>query len=296
MSIVRRVLLTCSSLLCLLPIAACCFGQGLNWSPSGQVTTLGPGFTPDPMLLTGTAGGPAAAQSMHGTCRGYLPILPSHLLRVTAPMHLRLLVHSEQDTTLVVRLADGSYLCNDDADGVDPIVEHDFPAGDHIVWVGTYGSGLTANYQLALTTNPSLRPSALAGAPSSGAAGADTDGPVLMTGTGIVQSATGNLPGVTPGSTCTYTKRQVVPPGNFDCRWRVECSGIVVYGEGSGGYNPCQDPSWGPGVLVRDANTESGDGDPSFVIEAGRMIIRSDERGTRGPYTIEATVVATPPG
>ena len=76
-------------------------------------------------------------------------------------MTLRVLAHSDVDTTLVVQLADGTYLCNDDTDGRDPVVEGSFPAGNHNVYVGTYSAGQTAPYTLGLTVNPAITPSTM---------------------------------------------------------------------------------------------------------------------------------------
>jgi hypothetical protein len=307
----KRVTLIASLVPIVLTMLACCFGQNGfgNFTVSGPTTTIAPGFAPDPMLIHGTAGGPTDASTLRPECRGFLSLIPSQTLALTAPMSLRIMAHSDQDTTLVVQLADGTYVCNDDSDGVDPLVEHAFPAGNHNVFVGTYASGTSAQYTLGITTNPTVTPSTMQsagplgmipGGPigpggAGGAAGTPADGPVLVTGTATVAMVTGNLPGVTAGTVCTYTQMAVVPPGAFDCRWRVECGGTVVYGEGGGGFNPCRDPSWPPGVLVADSNTESNDGDPSLIINPGGMSVRSDAQGSHGEITITATLSPTAP-
>lgn len=147
--------------------AGCCFtAQGGATPASGPITSLAPGFTPDPILLSGTAGGPTAAPSLDARCTGWVSTTASHTLEVTAPIPLlRVMAHmdiDDGDATLVVRLADGTYVCNDDADALDPIVElTNLPAGEHHVFVGIRSETATAPYRLALTSSPALRPSAL---------------------------------------------------------------------------------------------------------------------------------------
>ena len=306
----KRIMFVGSVLVVGATAAACCFGNQGSFDMDGPVTALTPGFSPDPMILRGSAGGPTDASTQNPMCRGFVGLLPSHTLQLASPMPLRILAHSDADTTLVVRLADGSYLCNDDTDGHDPVVEGSFPAGDHDVFVGTYSSGSSAPYALGLTVNPAILPSTMeapqpvVGGPMGGPLGGPTGGgpapgTVLQTGTATVALVTGNLPGVTAGSTCSYTQSAADPSSGFDCRWRVECNGVVVYGDGTGGYAPCHDPSWPPGVLVADTGTTGVDNDPSLVINPGGMSVRDDAQGPRGEYSITATLaggVPIPPG
>jgi hypothetical protein len=292
-----------------LPMAGCCFGGGLGGggiTATGPVTVVGPGFTPDPMILSGQAGGPRDASTMSSSCRGHVGFGPSHTLSVTAAMPvLRVMAHSDTDTTLVVQLADGRYFCNDDGDGFDPVVDlASVPPGQHNVYVGTYSAGASAAYQLGLTTNPSITPSTMlqpiAGPTVGGGGGGAPSGAVLRTGTATVQLVSGNLPGVSAGTQCTFTQTSAdAAVTGFDCRWQVVCAGITVYGEGDGGFNPCSDPSWPPGTQVADMNTSANDRDPSLVINPGGMMVRDDSAGTRGEYQITATVgpaLPVPPG
>lgn len=289
-----------------LPTSGCCFGGQTTgdgmFAVSGPVTMISPGFAPDPMMLSGIAGGGTDATTLAPTCRGHIGATPSHTLSVTSPMPmLRLMAHSETDTTLVVRLSDGRYVCNDDGDGFDPIVDlPNVPAGQHNVFVGTYGAGTTAPYQLGVTTNPSITPSTMT-QPIAGVAGGTgiAPGTVMRTGTATVQLVSGNLPGVTQGTTCEFTQLAVDPTMGFDCRWQVVCSGVTVYGEGEGGFNPCTDPMWPPGTQVADTSTSAVDRDPSLVINAGGMMVRDDAQGPRGEYQITATMTPAmpiPPG
>lgn len=282
----------------LLALGGCCFGNpgGMSAPMSGPITPLADGFSPDPMILVGAAGGPRDARSIHPTCNGHVALVPSHTLSVETPMSsLRIFAHAEGDTTLVVQLSDGRFVCNDDGEGTDPIVDiENLPIGQHHVFVGTYSPGATVDYQLGLTRNRAMSPSFFAQQAAPNVAPEIPTGTPMRSGTVTVQLVSGGLPGITTGTQCTYTQFSVDPSTGFDCRWQVVCAGVTVYGEGSGGYNPCSDPSWPPGTQVADLGTSSSDRDPSFVINAGGMMVRDDAQGTRGAFQITATLDPIP--
>lgn len=123
---------------------------------------IGPGFTPDPMTATGDAGGPFDASTRNPQCRGYIGAVSNHTLHLTrAFTNLRILVNAPQDTTLVVQLSNGEYRCNDDAEGLNPIVQGPFPAGIHRIYVGTIQQRGNASYTLAVTENATLSAASL---------------------------------------------------------------------------------------------------------------------------------------
>ena len=165
----------CVAALLLSGSAGCCFGNHLpppppttSASTEGQATlTLAPGFAPDPTLVTGTAGGPTDAATMGPACRGWIASVPSVVLTTSAAIPiLRVVVNASQDTTLVVRLASGEVLCDDDSGGsLNPAISGSFPAGRHEIYVGEYTrSSAGTPFQLGLTTNAALGPADL-GAP-----------------------------------------------------------------------------------------------------------------------------------
>jgi hypothetical protein len=132
-----------------------------------MLVSIGPGFVPDPIVRRGVAGGPMPAASMAEFCAGYLPEQPSVLLKVEPGLSgLRILVHTQGDATLVVQLANGRILCNDDSEGLNPIIEG-IPPGRHRVWVGTYGtSDIGTPYTIAFTQQPTLATYGLDGLPT----------------------------------------------------------------------------------------------------------------------------------
>ena len=131
-----------------------------------QAVTLGAGFAPDPNIVTTTAGGSVAASTLATPgvfCGGNVGLVPNVTLTTTAPIAgLRVLARSTQDTTLIVRLSDGTVLCDDDGGGYpNPAVQGNFPAGVHQVYVGAFHTGQTPAATVAFTTNPALQNAAL---------------------------------------------------------------------------------------------------------------------------------------
>jgi len=167
-------------------VAGCCFGGSPNTPPppvtppgggttvtppqptAASAITLAPGFAPDPTLVVGNAGGPVQASTMGAMCRGTIGTAPNVTLTTTAMIsNLRIVVNAPQDTTLIVRLANGQVLCDDDGGGYpNPMVSGMFPPGQHQVYVGTYNPTATGvGFTLGFTTNPSVSAGSLGAAP-----------------------------------------------------------------------------------------------------------------------------------
>jgi hypothetical protein len=103
--------------------------------------------------LDAMAGGQVQVPGTLGTgCLGWVPAAPSVALRLTALVPvLAISAQASLDTTLVVRLPDGTYSCNDDYLGTNPVaVVGGAPAGTYTVWIGTYQQQ-TAQIPVALT-------------------------------------------------------------------------------------------------------------------------------------------------
>ncbi|MCB9532148.1 MAG: hypothetical protein H6700_10315 [Myxococcales bacterium] len=106
-------------------------------------------FQPDPFAITVRAGGNDAIAEANvydptgGTCNGWVnagqpDIAITYTSRGTP---LTFSVNSESDTTLIVNLPDGTWRCNDDANGntLNPrLYFGDGMSGRYSVWVGTY--------------------------------------------------------------------------------------------------------------------------------------------------------------
>jgi hypothetical protein len=100
------------------------------------------GFLPDPYVMTMLSGGPldAAALALGSGCAGYINNVPDfRIVWSGQATSLRLFFLSEGDTTLVVRTPTGKYACNDDFDGLNPLVQLTNPdEGSYDIWVGSY--------------------------------------------------------------------------------------------------------------------------------------------------------------
>lgn len=129
-------------------------------TPQGPIQ-LTPGFQPDPLVARGVAGGPLAAAGMSPECLGYIGQQPSHVVQLAAGFQtLRVIVSSQQDTTLVIRGPQGEFRCNDDRDleggDVNPLVEGAFGPGAYSVWVGSYEQGVQAPYAIGFSEIPTI--------------------------------------------------------------------------------------------------------------------------------------------
>jgi len=114
-----------------------------NASPSFGTIALGSGFSPDPRVIAVTAGGRLSAQSIDPDCRGSVANAPDVRLNFDAgSLPLIISVDSNADTTLAVNGPDGSWYCDDDTNGVNPVVRFSSPqSGRYDIYVGHYQEG-----------------------------------------------------------------------------------------------------------------------------------------------------------
>ena len=134
----------------------------LSGCGAGGPVELPAGFT-GTTKVSGRFGGTTDARTWSADCRGYVSTSPDHEVQNAGELpYVRFVVNGGSlDTTLVVQLPDGTYRCNDDADGRNPIVEGPLPAGLTKVWVGGYNSGTVGNYRLGITTVSTTTPDSL---------------------------------------------------------------------------------------------------------------------------------------
>jgi len=72
------------------------------------------------------------------------------------------MVRSEGDTVLLVHRPDGSFVCDDDTEGRNPVVTGAFPKGTYRLWVGSYQPRSNDGYVLGITQIADVMPSTLA--------------------------------------------------------------------------------------------------------------------------------------
>jgi hypothetical protein len=104
---------------------------------------IAPGFTPDPIGVQVTSGGGLDASSMGlgHDCSGFVTAQPDFNVRLTGRSNFfRLFFEGAgKDATLIINKPDGSWVCNDDAVGTDPMVDIANAApGLYNVWIGSY--------------------------------------------------------------------------------------------------------------------------------------------------------------
>jgi hypothetical protein len=116
----------------------------IGLEPTFGAVQLTAGFLPDPHVVDVVAGGPidAAAAGLAEGCNGFIAEAPDFRLDyATAPnIPLHIFVTAEVDTTLVINQPDGTWVCNDDTNGLNPVVSFATPlAGVYDIYIGTYG-------------------------------------------------------------------------------------------------------------------------------------------------------------
>lgn len=151
MTMPRRTISACSALafaLCtLLPTMSA--AQDTSASPNYGTVNLRSGFSPDPHVVEVQAGGRINInEAVSSDCRGYVSNAPDLRLSYTSGsgvLPLLIAVQSDSDTTLLVNAPDGRWYCNDDTNGLDPLIRFNNPSsGRYEIWVGTYSnSGMT---------------------------------------------------------------------------------------------------------------------------------------------------------
>lgn len=131
-----------------------------NAQPSYGSFQLAAGFTPDPWVQSLQAGGSTPVNGKLGPdCTGYImasaPDFDLYYSAGSLPLYIT--VESGADTTLVINAPDGRWYCNDDFNGLDPMVLFQNPAsGMYNIWVGVHGSDQLQPATLKITElNPS---------------------------------------------------------------------------------------------------------------------------------------------
>jgi hypothetical protein len=176
-----------------------------------QVDSAGRGL---PVAQWGLSGGPADAPTDNNSaCLGFTAESPDHVMTIaqTIPM-LRVAVASEGDTTLLIHGPYG-WTCNDDANGFNPALETEFPAGTYRIWVGSYIMGeyhdytLSVDYAQAPMPTPTPTPPGPtmidAGSFTSLGPRADAGPSELASGVVLVGRASGDIDTAYIGSTAT---------------------------------------------------------------------------------------------
>lgn len=110
---------------------------------SGQERiSLSAGFLPDPVAVEVYSGGSENAADLGGSCVGAIASSPDVVVNFNSRGGLlSFTFQSDGDTSLVINGPDGRYYCNDDTNGLDPVLTwRNAPSGQYDIWIGAVGS------------------------------------------------------------------------------------------------------------------------------------------------------------
>lgn len=188
--------------------------------PNYAIIGLDPNFFElmdgSPAVISIVSGGDVDANATDPSCRGFGTSQPDLVVFWSGQVNtLRFFFSSLGDTTLIINMPDGTYACNDDGDGLNPVVDIVNPAeGEYAIWVGSFSSTALNPGYLFMTPDTTLAPSTLAEPllMASGSTGGVT--PTVVQSTGGTASS-GGLSGSssTSGSTTTTGPINLQPAG-----------------------------------------------------------------------------------
>ncbi len=140
-----RIVLLTSAVVVALMAAGSASAQDPSAAAGGGMRARA-GFTPDPIRVSIYSGGPIDASRLGGACVGMIARAPDYEFTYTAgSFPLSFGVVSNGDTSLVINGPDGRWYCNDDAQGLNPILTWGRPAsGSYDIWVGAVGEGASS--------------------------------------------------------------------------------------------------------------------------------------------------------
>jgi len=126
-------------------VAACVLGNAGS-ALAQQEISLSAGFLPDPVTVDLYSGGSTEAYTVGRNCVGTIAASPDvNVYFDSNGGRLAFAVYSDRDTSLVINGPDGRYYCNDDTNGLNPVlIWGSAPSGTYNIWVGAVGDGAPA--------------------------------------------------------------------------------------------------------------------------------------------------------
>ena len=207
-------------------------------TPSNGTHNVVTNFQPDPQSYTVVAGGSVDSTSIQtntGSCyAGWVGSVPTIRVNFTSGTYpLRFYIDTPgTDTTLAINDPNGTWSCNDDEVGLQPVIDYASPAsGQYDIFVGTYAQGETPSVTLFVTELPNQY----------GPGGDTTDpqvaGTIDWTGAptfGTYSLATGFSPDptnytVTAGGTVEASSSLTTPTGTCYAGWVATTPDVRVH-------------------------------------------------------------------
>jgi hypothetical protein len=147
-----RIILALAAFACVVTPS---FAQNLSATPTYGTYSLSGGFNPDPTNIRVSSGGNIDAAKLGNGCTGFIASAPDVRINYDpGSLPLIISVSSNADTSLVINLPNGQWLCDDDSGNgaLNPsITLRNVQAGQYDVWVGTYGETSAKSAQLSLS-------------------------------------------------------------------------------------------------------------------------------------------------
>ncbi|MEN1729186.1 MAG: serine protease [Pseudomonadota bacterium] len=128
----------------------------LSLEPFYGSLNLEAGSNPDPRAIEMAAGGSTDVSYLGEGCIGFAAVAPDIRMQWAGAASELIFAFSADeggDTSLIVNVPDGSWVCDDDSGGnLDPMVVLSNPmSGQYDIWVGTYQSGPTLPGRLIIS-------------------------------------------------------------------------------------------------------------------------------------------------
>ena len=126
--------------------------QDASYTAAYGEYSLRAGFTPDPLAVEVVAGGGNNVRVSSRCDYGRVGDAPDVEVTYSGSTGSDLFIYavSSVDTTLLINLPDGRWVCNDDSYGDgDPLVRLGGAAGVYDIWVGTFGTTADATLMVS---------------------------------------------------------------------------------------------------------------------------------------------------
>ncbi len=135
-------------------------GQGTVQPDGGELSESSLPFSAD--LSAGGELGAFNLDQPNDLCTGFISASPTFSFESTSAESPGVIFfESNEDTTLVVRAPDGSFICDDDTHGsenINPSVALTLVNGNYQVWVGSFSPDVQADGKLTITNDPEATP------------------------------------------------------------------------------------------------------------------------------------------